>query len=110
MGGFQNINEKNAGINPPNGVVVNYYLRNLPDSGLVNISILDKNKKLVKAFSTKAPATGDIGKIEATKGMNQFVWDMFYTPAEKIEGQILWNGTPGGPKAIPGQYYVKIVS
>jgi len=82
----------------------------MPDSGSVAISILDKDKKLIKNFSTSAPATGDVGKIEAVTGMNQFVWDMFYNPAEKIEGQILWNGTPGGPKAPPGQYYVKLIS
>lgn len=111
MSGFQNQNARNAGINPPNGVVVNYYVKNFSDSGLLNISVFDKNKKLIKSFSTKAPPTGDVGKIEAAKGMNQFVWDMFYPGAERIEGQILWNGPPSnGPKAPPGNYYVRIVS
>jgi crotonobetainyl-CoA:carnitine CoA-transferase CaiB-like acyl-CoA transferase len=36
--------------------------------------------------------------------MNRFVWDMQYEPAEKIEGMVLWNGVPGGPKAAPGRY------
>ena len=110
MNGGQNLNTKNAGMNPPNGVVVNYYLKNFADSGLLNIVILDKYKKAVKTFSTKAPATGPVGKIEAAKGMNQFVWDMLYPPAEKIEGLILWNGNPGGPKAPPGNYLVRIIN
>ncbi len=110
MGGFRNPNAVNAGFNPPNGVVVNYYLRNASDSANVKISVLDKNKKLIRDFTTSAPPTGPVGKIEVVKGMNQFVWDMFYQPAERIEGQILWNGTPGGPKAPPGNYFVKIVS
>ncbi|MBA2249752.1 MAG: glycosyl hydrolase [Chitinophagaceae bacterium] len=110
MNGSQDVTVKNAGMNPPNGVVINYFLKNFSDSGLLNISILDRDRKLIKEFNTKAPATGDIGKIDAAKGMNQFVWDMFYPQAEKIDGQILWNGTPGGPKAPPGQYYAKIVS
>ncbi|CAN5167197.1 hypothetical protein BH09BAC2_BH09BAC2_14400 [soil metagenome] len=109
MGGAQNLNARNAGINPPNGVVVNYYLKNLSDSGTVNISVLNSERKLIRSFSTKAPATGDIGKLDASKGINQFVWDMMYAPAEKIEGQILWNNV-GGLKAAPGKYYIKIVS
>ena len=30
--GFQNLNAKNAGMNPPNGAVINYYLKNMTDS------------------------------------------------------------------------------
>ena len=47
--------------------------------------------------------------MEVAKGMNQFVWDMLYPPAERIEGMILWNGVPAGVKAIPGNYYARIV-
>ena len=109
MNGSQNINAKNAGINPPNGVVVNYYLKNFADSALLNIKVLDKNKNVIKSFSTKAPPTGDVGKIEANKGMNQFVWDMQYPAAEKVEGMILWNDIRG-MKAAPGKYYVRIIN
>ncbi|MEO6406487.1 MAG: hypothetical protein ABIY51_00725 [Ferruginibacter sp.] len=107
IGGSQNLNVKNAGINPPNGIVVNYYLKNVSDSGLTEISVLDKNKKLIRKYSTKAPATGPIGKIETASGINRFVWDMNYPPAENIEGQILWNRV-GTLKASPGKYYIKI--
>src|SRR5450759_1467659 len=109
MNGSQNLNAKNAGINPPNGVVVNYFLKNFADSALLNIKVLDKNKNVIKTFSTKAPPTGDIGKIDANKGMNQFVWDMMYPEAEKVEGMILWNNIRG-LKAAPGKYYVRIIS
>ena len=109
MNGTQNLTVKNAGINPPNGIVVNYYLNNFADSGLVNVKVLDKNKNLIKTFSTKAPATGEIGKIDATKGMNQFVWNMMYPDAEKAEGMILWNNIRS-LKAAPGKYYVRIIN
>ena len=109
MNGSQNLNAKNAGINPPNGVVVNYFLKNFADSALLNIKVLDKNKNVIKTFSTKAPPTGDIGKIDANKGMNQFVWDMMYPEAEKVEGMILWNNIRG-LKAAPGTYYVRIIN
>jgi photosystem II stability/assembly factor-like uncharacterized protein len=108
MNGSQNLTTKNAGMNPPNGIVANYYLKNFADSGLLNISILDKNKKLVRSFSTKQ--SEGITKIEAAKGMNQFVWDMLFPPVEKIEGQILWNGSTMSVKAPPGNYFIKIVS
>ncbi len=108
MEGSQNLNVKNAGINPPNGVVVNYYLKEMKDSSLLKIFVLDKEKKVIRTFSTKS--SGDTGKIEVAKGMNQFVWDMHYAPAEKAEGMILWNGNVPGPKAIPGEYYIRIIN
>jgi photosystem II stability/assembly factor-like uncharacterized protein len=104
--GTQNLNAKNAGINPPNGTVINYWLKNVVDSPKVSIEILDKNKKQIKLFATNAKEKED--KIDVTKGMNQFVWNMLYPAGEKIEGQILWHGVVSGPKAAPGNYFYKI--
>lgn len=70
------------------------------------IDVLDKNKKLIKTFSTKAKEN----KIEVNKGMNQFEWDMNYPEAERVEGLILWNGPITGPKAAPGNYFAKFKS
>ncbi len=108
MRGSQNLNVKNAGINPPNGIVVNYFLKNVEDSSVVKIFVLDNNKKIISSFSTKP--SGDTGKIEVNKGMNQFVWNTNYAPAERIEGMVLWNGNVPGPKAIPGKYYIRIIN
>jgi photosystem II stability/assembly factor-like uncharacterized protein len=108
MNGSQNLKVKNAGINPPNGIVVNYFLKDFKDSNLVKIFVMDQNKKVISSFSTKA--SGDTGKIDVVKGMNQFVWNMYYTAAEKIDGMILWNGSVPGPKAIPGKYFIKIIN
>ena len=104
--GFQIPNPKNAGMNPPNGSVINYFVKSISDSAKVSIDILDKNKKLIKSFSTKAKEKED--KIDVNAGMNQFVWNMLYPPAEKVEGQIIWHGTVPGPKAAPGQYFYKV--
>ncbi|HMI77199.1 MAG TPA: hypothetical protein VK484_00315, partial [Ferruginibacter sp.] len=104
--GFQNLNARNAGMNPPNGSIINYYLKNASDSTKVSIDILDKNKKLIRSFSTRAKETAE--KIEVYKGMNQFLWNMFYPPAERVEGLILWHGNVPGPKAAPGQYFYKV--
>ena len=104
--GFQNVNAKNAGMNPPNGSIINYYVKNINDSSKVSIEILDKNKKQIKLFATNAKEKED--KIDVNKGMNQFVWNMLYPPADKIEGQIIWHGNVPGPKAAPGNYFYKI--
>ncbi len=96
----------NAGMNPSNGVVFNYYLKDATDSTKLSIALMDKNKKIIKTYST---STKD-NKIEVGKGMNQFEWDMNYPEAERVEGLILWNGFIRGPKAVPGYYFAKFKS
>ena len=39
--------------------------------------------------------------------MNQFIWNMQYPDAEKIEGMILWTGGPNAITASPGNYFAK---
>jgi hypothetical protein len=99
---------RNVGMNPPNGVVFNYYMANANDSTKLSIEVLDKNKKTIKTFSTAAKAPAE--KLEVAKGMNQFEWDMNYPEAERVDGLILWNGFIGGPKAAPGNYFAKFKS
>ncbi len=102
--GSQNLNPRNAGMNPPNGSIINYYVKHVTDSSKVSIEIMDRNKKQIKLFATNSKDN----KIEVGKGMNQFVWNMIYPPAERVEGLILWHGTVPGPKGAPGTYYYKI--
>jgi photosystem II stability/assembly factor-like uncharacterized protein len=106
MNGRRNEQPRNAGFNPPNGVVVNYYLDEFKDNDTLTVTVMDKSRKFIKKFST-ASGSDDVGKLDAAKGMNSFVWDMQYPPAEKIEGMILWKGSVPGPKAPPGMYYMK---
>ncbi|HEX8332694.1 MAG TPA: hypothetical protein VF622_08725, partial [Segetibacter sp.] len=102
MDGFQSTNVRNGGMNPPNGVVFNYYLKDATDSSKVSIHIYDRQNKLIKTFSKDAKEPSD--KLEFNNGMNRFVWNMLYPTAERIEGMILWNGVVGAPKAAPGKY------
>ena len=106
MEGTQNLTIKNAGFNPPNGTIINYWLKDVNDSAKVSITLFDKQNKLIKTFTTDAKEEKD--KITFAKGMNQFVWDMQYAPAEKLDGLILWNGNIGGPKAAPGKYMARL--
>ena len=97
---------RNVGLNPPNGVVFHYYLKNANDSTKMTIDVMDKNNKVIKTFST----TGRENKFEVARGMNQFIWDMNYPEADRVDGLILWNGFVGGPKAAPGSYFAKFKS
>jgi photosystem II stability/assembly factor-like uncharacterized protein len=103
--GYQIKKIKNAGMNPPNGVVINYFLKNITDSTQVSIKIYDDKKQPVRDYTTKGKADD---KLEINAGMNQFVWDLSYPAVEKIEGMILWNGNISGPKVPPGKYYAMI--
>lgn len=105
-GGFSADGLRNAGMNPPNGVVFNYFLKEVNDSTKLSVTLMDKNRKTIKSFATNAKEN----KIDINKGMNQFEWDMNYPEAEKVDGLILWNGFITGPKAAPGQYYAKFKS
>ena len=93
----------NAGTNPPNGTVINYYIKDVKDSIKASISIMDKNHKLIKSFSTDSKDN----KLDVNKGMNQFVWNMQYPDAERVEGMILWTGVPNAITAPPGNYFAK---
>ncbi len=106
FGGFGAAAPRNVGTNPPNGVVINYFLKAVSDSTKMSVEVLDKNKKSIKYFSTVSKEN----KIEINKGMNQFIWDMNFSEAERVDNLILWNGFVSGPKAAPGQYFSKLKS
>ncbi len=108
-GGFGST-QRNVGMNPPNGVVIPYYVKEAGDSAKLSVVIMDKSKKEIKTFSSssKDNALRPADKIEVKNGLNQFVWNMNYPDAEKIpEGMIVWNGNVNGPKAIPGDYVAR---
>lgn len=103
-------NEKpvNAGKNPPTGVNIRYFINAETDSlHQVTIKIFDKGDTVIHTFSTNA--SDKIYKITAEKGVNQFVWNMQYPDAVKIDGMFLWNDVPRGPLAAPGTYNARII-
>jgi hypothetical protein len=95
---------KNAGQNPPRGITIPYHVKQAPDSVKGSVTILDKNRKTIKTFSTSSKDN----KLELNPGMNRFTWDLRYPEGEKIpEGLILWNRANMVITAPPGQYYAK---
>lgn len=90
----------NVGMNPSKGPVLNFFAGNVSDSSTGSVAIYDKNKKAISRVTTESKAS----PIKLKKGLNQFVWDMQYPGAERIDDLILWNGVPGSITAAPGNY------
>ncbi len=109
-----------AGSNPPDGVLVAYYLREKPEGDLT-LTFLDTQGNEIKSFtSAKKPETEsqkpdakptpakEEPKAPADAGINRFIWDMRYTEAEGIDGFFTAEGTLPGPIASPGAYQVRL--
>jgi photosystem II stability/assembly factor-like uncharacterized protein len=108
-GGFAR-NVPNAGQNPPNGVVVYYYLREKP-KGEIRLEFLDASGRVIRTFSSQAPAEGEEEReprLPAEAGLNRFVWNLRYPGPQRVRGLVLWGGWPEGPLALPGTYRVRL--
>ena len=90
----------NVAMNPAKGAVINFFAGNVTDSSTGSVAVYDSNKKLISRFATDSKTAA----LKLAQGNNQFVWDMQYPGAEKIDDLILWNGVPGSITAIPGNY------
>lgn len=104
-GGF--FRPRNAGQNPPNGVMLHYYLKVAPDSNQIAMRILDSNGNVIDTYKPTARNRGD--RLPLKEGMNRFVWDMRYPDAETFPGMILWAGNTRGPLAVPGMYKARLI-
>ncbi|MBI1807820.1 MAG: glycosyl hydrolase [Ignavibacteria bacterium] len=110
-----------VGKNPPNGVVVSYYMKKKPnEKDTLKLEFLDEQGTLIKSFLGKrekksggeggdqVQAGDEEPKAPADTGMNHFVWDMRYPDAMKVPGAIMWGGSTRGPIAVPGTYQVRL--
>jgi hypothetical protein len=97
----------NAGKNPPDGVIIHYYLKDKPE-GEVKIEIL-KGDQVVKSFTTEDEGS----KVGTHQGANRFIWDMRYEgPTQVADGKkdrraAMMEGTLA-PRATPGTYQVQL--
>jgi photosystem II stability/assembly factor-like uncharacterized protein len=120
--------EEPAGQNPPDGAIINYYLKSDAD-GPVVLEIFDRAGKLVRRYSSDDRAE-PLNEKEinvplywirpprnpsAKAGMQRFVWDLHY-PEPKAENHdypisAIYMDTPRsplGPVVMPGEYTVKL--
>ncbi|WP_272023144.1 WD40/YVTN/BNR-like repeat-containing protein [Olleya namhaensis] len=105
MRGGSSKNNNTSGTNHPNGVMTYFNLKNYKDGDTVSLTYFDAKGDTIKTVSTKNKKKD---KLEVKKGLNQFVWDMTYDGAEKLDGMILWWASLEGPKAAPGTYKVDL--
>ncbi|NCT93328.1 MAG: glycoside hydrolase [Chitinophagaceae bacterium] len=117
--------EEPAGENPPDGAIINYYLKEAAQQEVV-LEILDATGKLVRRFSSldkpyPIPAVNiplywirPQQILGASKGSHRFVWDMHYTPFNEPPSYpiaAVYQNTapdPTSPWVMPGNYTVKL--
>lgn len=120
--------EMPAGQNPPNGALIDYYLRTA-SSADITLAIYDSSGQLVRQFSSRPePASAEPPPnvpdywlarprlLSKNAGMHRFAWDMHYAapPVLRHEYPIsaLYENTPGlplGALALPGKYEVRLI-
>lgn len=116
----RNVTWLDSGVNPANGAVITYYLKEKPDK-TISLTFKDANGNEIKTF--KSIHADDEGKEEGAKdddapkelrisskqGWNRFEWDLRYPDAEKVtphnDNQM---GYIKGPHAVPGTYQVTL--
>jgi photosystem II stability/assembly factor-like uncharacterized protein len=116
-----------AGENPPDGAIVNYYLKERAD-GPVTLEVLTEGGDLVRRYSsTDEPEPPLEGQnvpdywprapqvLSADAGLHRFVWDLHYPrpavlrfsyPIAAIAGNT--PVSPSGPWVLPGHYTVRL--
>jgi hypothetical protein len=110
-----------GGKNPPDGVIVTYWLREKPKKD-VTLAFLDARGREVRIFTSKkkdeAPDAGiekepeeKEPRVPIEAGLNRFVWNMRYPDARKLKGDKSmedFERALAGPLAVPGTYGVRL--
>jgi len=116
--------EEPAAENPPDGAVLDYYLKGA--AGQVKLEIFDAQHALVRAFSSSDRAESSHRPLpvaerwlrqppvlEKTAGMHRFVWDLHWGPPSTRateEDEDSEVSLPQGPRAAPGTYEVRLTA
>ena len=114
------------GENAPNGVLVNYFLKEKPkeevqlrfigergDTIITYSSVKDKKGKALEISKDfyQPEKLERAGTASAEAGGNTFIWDMRYPDATDTDGSpaMMWAASVVGPKVPPGKYAVEMV-
>ncbi len=102
----------NAGENPPDGVIIHFYLDEMPDE-VVALNIKDNKGNVIKSFSTDGE---EESKLQVKAGANRFVWNMREegpTPREadkKLPPRARFMMQGVAPKVVSGNYSVELIA
>jgi photosystem II stability/assembly factor-like uncharacterized protein len=117
--------EEPGGQNPPDGAIIDYYLREQA-SGAVTLEIVDSKGNVIRTYSSddkpyEIPAVNiphywirPQQILSASAGSHRFLWDVHYTPLDippaypisAIYGETAPD--PTSPWVMPGTYKVKL--
>ena len=99
------------GANPPNGIMTFYYLNEeLNKDSEFKLEFMESDGDVIKTFTNKKDMKNPSPIADTKKGMNRFVWNMRYPDAKKVPNAVMWGGTHIGPKAVPGEYKVRMTA
>src|SRR5213080_4063401 len=119
--------EEPAGKNPPDGAILDYFLRSAANE--LEIEIVDSVGKVVRKFSSAdKPEAVDEKELNIptywirpqqivsnSAGMHRFVWDLHYPAPESVQNEYpisaIYRDTPRspfGPTALPDSYTVRL--
>ena len=136
-GGWNRPNNLLSGQNHPNGVIINYYIKNLQEGDYIRIDIENKDGSVIRTFTNNQDKYSQIENNETNKmvgnpvlsnpndidnalssdnlvslspmsGGNRLIWDMRYPGFKSFEGMVLYSSPNVGPKVAPGKYNIKM--
>ncbi|MDH3709334.1 MAG: glycosyl hydrolase [Cyclobacteriaceae bacterium] len=116
-GGFGGIRFPNFGQNPPNGVILDYYLPVEPDSSGISLEILNDQDKVIRTYSSikdesAKPRPGGPpppAVLPAKKGLNRFNWDLHQETLEAVDKAFIM-GDYRGHGVAPGNYRARLMN
>ena len=96
----------NAGANPPDGVIIQYYLPK-EATGDVTVTIKDGSGAVIRSYSS----AGEHDTAPANAGVNRLIWDMRYAGVPNIDAPTedlnIWERSVG-PMVVPGTYTIEL--
>ena len=136
-GGWNRPNNLLSGQNHPNGVIINYYIKELQEDDYLRIDIENKDGSIIRSFTNNQDKYSKVGNIDKSimvgnpvlsnpndidnalssdnleslspkNGGNRLIWDMRYPGFKSFEGMVLYSSPNVGPKATPGKYNIKM--
>ena len=112
-----------VGDNPPNGAIIDYYLKTKPKADEeITLEILDAQGKVVlRKFSNhkkdkfEQPAEWPdretpVELLPDAAGMNRFAWDLRIEDPVQIPGAFYADDGPRGPVVSPGSYQARLTT
>ena len=129
-GGRNRPNNLLSGQNHPNGVIINYYIKNLQKGDYIRIDIENKDGSVIRTFTNNkdkhskienndinkmvgnpvlsnpndidnALSSDNLVSLSPRSGGNRLIWDMRYPGFRSFEGMVLYSSPNVGPKVAP---------